>query len=166
MKRRKSKPTQARHTSKANAPTKKPAMTRRDLIGWAKFAGIGAVVLGARGWYTVSRVQAGIAEADLDRIGNGTPTVVQIHDPGCPSCNRLKRAAKDALTGFEDGALQFLVANLNDPVGREFARGHGVGRVTLLLFDGQGKRVASITGVRSAEELTAIFRQHAGTPAS
>ena len=36
-------------------------------------------------------VEATIREGDLSQIGNGTPTVVQIHDPQCPRCVALVR---------------------------------------------------------------------------
>ena len=159
MKRQKPRRKAARKGA-ATAPLKRQPMTRRDLMGWLKFGAVGAVVVGGGGWYFAGRVMAGIREADLGRLGNGMPTIVQIHDPSCPSCTALQRATRDALDRFQDGQVQYLVANLNDPVGRAFARDHGVGRVTLLLFDGRGKRVGMISGRRSADELEGTFRRY------
>ncbi|MEM9138763.1 MAG: thioredoxin family protein [Pseudomonadota bacterium] len=153
----------ARKRSSGGAPaqaSKSKPMTRRDMMGWVKFGAIGLAVFGGGGFYFTSKIMAGIAEADLEKIGNGIPTIVQIHDPGCPTCNRLQRAAREALEGFADQDLQYLVANLNDPDGRRFADGHGVGRVTLLFFDGEGNRVGMLNGARSVEELSATFQNY------
>lgn len=143
----------------AQSQKSKP-MTRRDMMGWVKFGAIGLAVFGGGAFYFTSKIMAGIAEADLDQIGNGTPTIVQIHDPGCPTCNRLQRAARTALEDFSDDEVQYLVANLNDPDGRRFADGHGVGRVTLLFFDPEGNRVGMVSGARSPEELRTTFRNY------
>ena len=147
----------------ANSPTpesRKKPMSRRDMLGLAKFGAIGLAVFGGGGWYFTSKVMAGIAEADLSKLGNGMPTIVQIHDPGCPMCNRLQNATRSAIGEFPDGEIQYLVANIKDTDGRGFAQKYGVSHVTLLLFDGQGKRVGTLTGVRTAEELTATFRRY------
>lgn len=144
----------------AAAPARKKSMSRRDMLGLAKFGAIGLAVFGGGGWYFTSKVMAGIAEADLSKLGNGMPTIVQIHDPGCPMCNRLQNATRNAIDAFPEGEIQYLVANIKDPDGRGFAQKYGVSHVTLLLFDGQGKRVATLTGVRTADELTATFRRY------
>lgn len=143
----------------ANAPNKKP-MTRRDMMGWVKFGALGLAVFGGGGFYFTTKIMAGISEADLEKIGNGMPTIVQIHDPGCPTCNRLQKAARTALEDFSQDEVQYLVANLNDPDGRRFADGHGVGRVTLLFFDTEGNRVGMLNGNRTPDELRTTFRSY------
>lgn len=145
-------------TSPASVPAKK--MSRRDMLGLLKFAAIGGAVVGGGGWYLVREVQAGIREADLSKIGNGVPAIVQVHDPQCPSCRALQGETRTALENFDAGEVQYLVANLNSPEGKALAREHGVGRVTLLLFDGQGRMRDMIQGRTSAEVLTAEFRRH------
>lgn len=147
----------------ADSPTpesRKKPISRRDMLGLAKFGAIGLGIFGGGGWYFTSKVMAGIAEADLSKLGNGMPTIVQIHDPDCPKCKRLQNATRSAINEFPDGEIQYLVANIKDPDGQDFAQNYGVSHVTLLLFDGQGKRVGTLTGVRTAEELTATFRRY------
>lgn len=161
MKRRKSKPASSRKAGGSQpAIAKKKPMSRREMLGLAKFGAVALAVFGGGGWYTISRVQASIAEGDLSKIGNGTPAIVQVHDPQCPSCNALQRATRDALCELGAGDVNYLVANLTAPDGRDFARAQGAGRVTLILFDGTGKRRRTITGRRTVEELRALFRDH------
>ncbi|MEO1493905.1 MAG: hypothetical protein AAFV19_17265 [Pseudomonadota bacterium] len=134
-------------------------MTRRDWLAWAKFGALGAAVVGGGGWYMVSSVQAHIRETDLTKIGNGVPTIVQVHDPACPDCRALQNAAREALENFEDGEVQYLVAELASPEGRTLAQTHGVGRVTLLLFDRRGRVREVLQGRRSPEVLTSEFQR-------
>lgn len=141
-------------------PPKAKQMSRRDMLGAAKVGAVGLAVLGGGGYFFFSRVQAGIAEGDLSRLGNGMPTIVQIHDPQCSSCRTLQRQTRMALDEFEDDQLQYLVANLDHPDGRQFAAGYGVGRVTLLLFDGRGGMRRTITGAHTKEALVEVFQGH------
>ncbi len=56
--------------------------------------------------------------------------------------------------------MQFLVANIRNDSGRDLASRHGVAHVTLLLFDGEGKRRSILTGPQQSEGLTHAFRRH------
>lgn len=132
---------------------------RRFLMKMANGALVTAVV-GGGGWYLVSEVRASIREEDLSRIGNGVPAVVQIHDPQCPQCRALQREARKALAEFSDGELQYLVANIRSPEGRRLANAHGVGHITLLLFDADGQRRDVLVGPNTSERLERAFRQH------
>jgi hypothetical protein len=134
-------------------------MSRRDMLGLVKFFGIGAAIIGGGGYYFVSSVMAGIAEEDLTKLANRIPTVVQVHDPGCPSCRALQRSTREALENFEAGEIQYLVANLNSPDGKAFADRHHAGRVTLLLFDAEGGMRQMITGRQSSEVLATALRR-------
>jgi len=75
---------------------------------------------------------------DLSVIGNGKPTVVQVHDPSCPSCRALKSNTQSALKRL-DSDLQYRIASLKTPEGRTLAHRHQVGKITLLIFDGDGE---------------------------
>lgn len=119
-----------------------------------------AAVMGGGGWYLVQDVSATHREHDLSRIGNGTPAVVQIHDPQCPTCRALQRETRAALSDFEDGELQYLVANIRSAEGRQLAAAHNVGHVTLLLFDADGERRQVLVGSNTSEYLKAVFRRH------
>ena len=146
--------TPGRTTAKTKAPN------RRDFLrGSMSYVVIGAAV-GGVGWYLVDDVQATLDEGDLSKIGNGTPAVVQIHDPQCPRCRALQREARAAMDAFDDDELQYLVANIRNDDGRALADAHGVGHVTLVLFDGEGRRRSVLTGPNEAEHLERAFRRH------
>ena len=166
MKRQKRKTTaKKKHASNTGVPPvepsapKKKTLNRRDLLQNVGIGAVGAAVVGGGGWYLVSTVHAGIVEGDLSRIGNGIPTVVQIHDPGCPMCRALQREAREALEAFDEDEIQYVVANITQQDGRELASAHGVGHVTLLLFDGSGKRRGVLRGENTAEILEMEFRR-------
>lgn len=163
MKRRKHKP--ARPTKKTR-PAHKPEAaeaeppSRRDVLARSRNIAIAGAVVGVAGWYLVAEVRATIQEHDLSRIGNGMPTIVQIHDPQCPQCLALQKETRDALSNFEDGKLQYLVANIRSAEGRMLATAHGVGHVTLLLFDGNGKKTGTVVGPNTSRYLAERFRHH------
>ena len=162
MKRQKRKTTPKKNpgTTAAAPPASshKKALNRRQFLETLGYAAVGLGVVGGGAWYFVSSVQAGIDERDLSRLGNGMPTVVQIHDPQCPRCRALQREAREAIAAFEDGTIQFLVANIREPEGRQFAAAHGVGHITLVLFDGRGQRRRVLVGENRSEYLVSEFR--------
>lgn len=141
----------------AGAPKKKP-MSRREMLSQFGGWGLLAAGLGGGGYWLYGSVAANALEHDLTRVGQGVPIVVQIHDPTCPLCQQLQTQARRAVESFDEGQLQFAVANMQTPEGRRFATGHGVGHVTLLVFDGRGRRVDTLVGVRDADQLRAAFR--------
>lgn len=136
------------------------AVTRRGLLARGRTLALAAVAVGGGGWFAVREVQATLREHDLARIGNGTPAVVQIHDPQCSLCVALQSEARDAVCEFGETELQFLVANIRTAEGRQLARQHGVAHVTLLLFDADGKRRRIMTGPQNSAELKQAFRRH------
>lgn len=139
-------------------PIGSPKLTRREILrSTAMLTGIGAVILGGIG-YVGTGVYAEIVEGDLSKLGNGLPTIVQIHDPQCPRCRALQKETRDALAEFEGGKLQYLVANIRNADGKRFADRHGVGHVTLILFDGEGKPRKTLVGERASGALVSEFR--------
>ncbi len=135
---------------------------RRGFLNRFGNSALAVAAVGGLGWYVVSEVRAGIEEADLSKIGSGKPTIVQIHDPQCPTCQALQREVRAALDQFEDGELQYLVANIRQDKGQRFASKHGVPHVTLLLFDGAGEHRQTLSGPNTAENLERAFRRHLG----
>ena len=97
-------------------------------------------------------IQNSKVEYDLSVVGNGKPTVVQIHDPGCRLCNRLKSNLGEVKGEFKD-KIQFKTANILKPKGRVFASKHNVPHVTLLFFDKKGQRVNTMEGVSSSDDI-------------
>ncbi len=125
----------------------------------AIFLGGAAVVAGV-GLFSVNAVQATVAEHDLTRIGTGTPTIVQIHDPQCSLCTALQRETRRALRDLPDDALTYLIANIRNEDGAAFANRHGQPHVTLLLLDGQGTVQEVINGVQDHADLFRAFERH------
>ena len=97
-------------------------------------------------------------EHDLSVIGNGLPTVVQIHDPNCPLCRQLKKNTETALQKYGD-TIQYRIADISTTKGKVFANRLKVKHVTLLLFDENGEPQQTITGVRESDGLRHIFGQ-------
>ena len=140
-----------------NISDKERRAGRTSLRNW----GILFAVAIAGIWYLIQDVTATMAEHDLSRIGNGIPAVVQIHDQRCTACVALQREARDAMQQFEDEELQYLVADLKTPAGKNLAAAHGVSNVTLLLFDGDGQRRKILSGPSTSELLGHYFKAHA-----
>lgn len=96
---------------------------------------------------------------DLSVIGEGKPVVVQVHDPKCPSCLKLRREATAAAGRVGDDLL-FRVADITTPKGRSLQRKYDVPHVTLLLFDGNGKMRKVLKGVLQEDLLYRTFMAH------
>ena len=133
---------------------------RRNVLKHLRNGAFAAMVLGGGGYFATSKVRASIAEQDLSKIGNGTPAVVQIHDPQCPVCIALQKEARHALRNFEDGELEYLVANIKNKKGSELANKYFVPHVTLLLFDGGGTLVKILNGSNNSDFLRNEFAAH------
>lgn len=160
---RKSKAGKAARGAAAPPAPSKPT-SRRALLRSAASWGVVAAALGGGAYWTVGSVRATIAEQDLSRIGNGTPAVVQIHDPNCSMCLALQRETQDALAELEDGDLTYLVANIRTQEGRAFAARHNVEHVTLVLFDAEGRVRDILRGPNESRVLLKAFQRHLGRP--
>ena len=99
------------------------------------------------------------ASHDLAVIGKGVPAIVQIHDPNCPLCNRLRSNATSAADRFGDRLL-YRIADIKTPQGRQLQLRHDVPQVTLLLFDGKSELRRVLTGVKSDDVLYRAFDAH------
>ncbi len=95
---------------------------------------------------------------DLSVIGNGTPTVVQIHDPNCQLCRQLKSNLDSVKGNFTD-QVQFKIANIGAAKGKAFASKHNVPHVTLLFFNEKGRRVNMLQGVTPKSEIKTALSQ-------
>jgi len=93
----------SRRTSAAKPAVKAtPAVTRRDLLKSLPYYGAGALVVGGGAAWFITDFRSKLAEGDLTRIGQGNPTIVQIHDPSCQLCNALQRETRTALKDCDD----------------------------------------------------------------
>ena len=133
--------------------------SRRNVLRLARNLGIGAVLLGGTGYVFANNFANTRHEHDLTRVGNGRPTIVQIHDPQCSLCRSLQGDTREALAMFEDGELDYVIANIRTPKGQAFANRYGVPHVTLLLFDGQGELKEVLQGQRGPYELRNHFKE-------
>lgn len=139
-------------------------MSRRNLLLRLRNYGLAAALLGGGGYIAVGKVQTAMAEEDLSRIGDGIPTVVQIHDPQCGQCLALQKETRAALEAFGDQEIKYVVANIRNSSGRNFAAKHGVAHVTLMIFDGDGERKLTLRGQNSRARLRSIFARHSLKP--
>lgn len=133
------------------------AQSRRAIL---QYGAIGAALLVGGGYIGVRSVQASICEIDLTKVGNGTPAIVQIHDPNCAICATLQREARKAIKSMNGDQPEFLVANIKTLEGSTFAADHGVPHITILLFDGKGEMQQVIRGPHSRDQLKPIFENH------
>lgn len=147
------------NNSAQTSPSEK-TLSRRELFSKFQYGAVATLALGGFGWFMVEEATAMFEENDLTRVGNGIPTIVQIHDPQCPKCVALQRETREALESFDDGQLQYLVANIKRSTGQDFAAAHNVGHVTLLLFDGAGRRRQILVGPNESHYLTNAFQSH------
>ena len=136
------------------SPEKKIKWRRRDLKRFVFtliiLFGVGGLGLAAfKKNYNISH--------DLSVIGQGIPSVVQIHDPQCKLCIQLRSNAKVAMARIADENLLFRVTDITTPEGRRLQRLHRVPNVTLLLFDRDGKLNRSLNGVKSDDVLHKAF---------
>ena len=88
---------------------------------------------------------------DLSLIGDGNPTVVQVHDPSCQLCRRLMKNTRKALQNRDD--IVFRVADVTTRNGGQFQRKHNAQIVTLITFNSAGEKIDTIQGVTSVNEL-------------
>ena len=95
---------------------------------------------------------------DLSVIGNGTPTVVQIHDHNCQLCRQLKSNLDDVKKDYAED-IQFKTANILAKKGASFAQQHQVAHVTLLFFNKEGQRVNTLQGVSSKDDIRGALEQ-------
>ena len=135
-------------------------VSRREMLLWSKWTAAGVVALGAGGTLLSNAVVVAAAEHNLARVGQGMPSVVQVHDPQCPMCTQPRRATRKAMVQFDESAFVYLIADINKPEGRAFARKYNVPHVTLLLFDAEGEHMQTLQGVKTNNELEPILTQH------
>jgi thioredoxin-like negative regulator of GroEL len=131
---------------------------RRRFLRLTRNVVIGAALVGGSGYVFAQNVLSARHEHDLTRVGNGKPTIVQIHDPQCSMCRALQKETREALAMFEEGELDYVIANIRTQKGRSFANRYGVQHVTLLLFDEKGDLQDVLEGQRGSYQLRDAFR--------
>lgn len=142
---------QKKSPKKKSAASKSPVIKKRLITRLITFAVLVVILGGAFAAYRLYQNNL----HDVSVVGNGQSTVVQVYEPGCIPCDRLRENV-DAVKGRFDN-VQFKYANLFDDQGAEFARGHNARETTLLIFDSKGKLRRTLTGVQPTEQLERIF---------
>ncbi len=160
MPKSKSKSKKSTRTKSQTAVVQKPMSRRDSLKTMALYGAGGALLLGGGAAFALD-FRSKLSEADLSKIGQGTPTIVQIHDPTCRLCLALQRETRTALADLDKNYL-YLVANITTTDGAAFAVRMGQPHVTLALLDGEGTPIHFINGVTPAETLKALFVTHLG----
>lgn len=162
MKKQRRKPANTAKRQVQSTPTQAQDPGRRRALTWLRNGAIALPVLGAGAVFSVRAVQAKMAEGDLTRIGRGTPSIVQIHDPQCQLCQTLQRQTRSALGAYADDSYTFLVANIKSETGLALASRYAVPHVTLLMFDPKGEMVEVLRGPADEEVVEAAVARHMG----
>lgn len=137
---------------------KRPARKRKSRApGWRTIMVLSGLLVLAAGGLSAYKQNWEITH-DLSVIGNGTPTIVQIHDPSCRLCRSLKANTERALTGIDE-PIQYRIADIHTPEGRSLQNQHRVPHVTLLLFKPDGTLDRTLTGVKSVDTLRHVFER-------
>lgn len=95
---------------------------------------------------------------DLTVVGEGKPVIVQIHDPNCPTCRRLKKAVSGTLGS--DKSVLYRLANIKTAEGKALQNKYSVPHVTLLFFDAKGSHVHTTTGLQTSMEIDSAIKRY------
>ena len=146
MKRKGGSAPKRRKPSKKAPAKSSAARVDQGKRGFLRTAAMVLPVVAIGGYFTFSYLQSAVAEADLTKVGNGKPSIVQIHDPQCGLCKTLQDQTRSALSRFDEDKYEYMVANIKTHKGAQFAGKYGVPHVTLLLFDKRGKLIQIVRG--------------------
>lgn len=113
---------------------------------------IGSILLTATISFFVIADEKSRIDHDLSVIGKGLSTVVQIHDPNCQYCRRLKSVVDSVKDDYID-KVHFKTANIKTEEGAAFAKQYSVPHVTLLFFNKKGRHVNTLQGVSSRDQV-------------
>lgn len=166
MKKQRKRSQPKRHDTEAELAAiavREKADSRRRFLRLVRNGAIALPFAAGIGFFTVQSTLASMCEADLSQIGQGKPTIVQIHDPQCSLCRTLQSQTRRALKDFDDNTFTYLVANIKTSEGRAFAAEYRVPHVTLLLFDARGKMVDIVRGPTELDRLRSVFQDHLST---
>lgn len=162
MKKQRRKPTTTAKRAAQPAQEQPQSLGRRRAMTWLRNGAVALPILGVGGVFSVRAVQAKMAEGDLTRIGRGTPTIVQIHDPQCQLCQTLQRQTRGALGAYDEDSYTFLVANIKSEAGLALASRYAVPHVTLLMFDPKGEMVEVLRGPAETGAVEDAVARHIG----
>jgi len=132
------------------------AAPQAKLSTWAK-AALAVLVLGLVGGVLWNQLPKGGYPTDLSRIGNGRPAVVLAHDANYTAGMSVMEMLHPIRREHAD-RIDFLVAHLGMADAQAFAREHGVGDGSVLLFRGDGQRLGVLRPGSEGELRLAIAK--------
>jgi len=125
---------------------------------WAQWSSILLVIVGLG--FGVTMLPSGYSE-DLSVIGSGKNVAVLVHNKeGVRSLNLMNQV--DAIRESYKGRIEFRIAESGTQKGAEFAKKNRAGVATLVLFEGDGTSVGTLSDVENAESLTRTLNQTFG----
>ncbi len=108
-----------------------------------------------------------IIPSDFSVVGKGNNAVVLVYDPNVLRSTEIT-SAMNAIRDDYKGDIEFLVAQLGSPTGRELSAAFGLDTVALIFFDGNGKVLQILHSSQDAASLrhnvTLIFKLEDETP--
>ena len=135
---------------------KKPSLSRRNFI----LLSAGTVAIGGTA-FGLNALEMNHRELhDLSVIGQGKPVIVQIHDPKCPTCRRLKNIMKNTL---KQDTPYYRLADITSAEGKALQQKYDVPNVTLLYFDKDGKHVHTTQGLQTSDAIKSTVSRLFGT---
>ena len=154
MSKKKRSPTKKpNNTLRSSSSKPKPLLKRRTLIK----LGVGSLLSIPAFMAFSAYVDKQNARYDLAGIGQGKPVLVQVHDPQCPKCRKLLSSVESVLHEFPQ--IDFRIAAIKSPDGRRFASKHKVAHVSLVMLDGEGKRLDSASGLQQPGSVRSFISQ-------
>lgn len=117
---------------------------------------LACVAAGSLIWNQLPR--GGGYPTDMTRVGAGLPTLVLAFDMHYTGGTAVMALMNEIRADYA-GRMEFLVANLGMPDGRQFANSHAAFDGTVLLFDAAGKRIGWLHQPGSVTELRQAIDQ-------
>ena len=114
----------------------------KGLPRWGKWL-IYLSIFGAVGTLIWSQLPRGAYPTDLTRVGEDRPALVLAYDIMSMGGTEVM-GLLDAVRGEYADRVEFLVADLGVPDGRNFAQRHGAANGTVMLFSRDGSHVRTI----------------------
>ncbi|MCF6235995.1 MAG: hypothetical protein L3J70_06425 [Gammaproteobacteria bacterium] len=101
--------------------------------------------------FSIKILPTGYSE-DLSVIGSGKNIVVLVHNKeGVRSLNLMNQV--DIIRDLYKDRIEFRIAEIGTQKGAEFSRKNMAGNATLVLFNGEGTRLKTLSNVEDLESL-------------
>ncbi|MFO8003463.1 hypothetical protein [Thioalkalivibrio sp.] len=125
--------------------------------GWAKTVITVAVIVGAVA-LIFTQLPRGAFSTDLSRVGQGTPALVVARDINFLAGAEVMDLLNTIRPEYGD-RVEFLAAHLGHPDGQAFARRHDMRDATVVLFSGDGRRLATLRAPQGADQVREALRE-------